>query len=204
AQVEASAARLVGEKEATLGRSLTGDERAAVFQLAAYHSRAAKSRDGGETTAELRERWRVEATAAGHAPEGWLDQVFGRRALTNREAVRARLGVQPSMELALIEAIDRLERSHSTWGRAQAVEAVSVILPSHGVGSAEKVRQVVEAAADMLLAHRDVVRLTCPERPDARHGETRYSTWWTLQTEQAVLDVVEAGHTAAVAVAPTY
>ena len=44
AQVEATAARLVGEKEATLchlGRSLTGDERAAVFQLAAYQSRDA-------------------------------------------------------------------------------------------------------------------------------------------------------------------
>jgi conjugative relaxase-like TrwC/TraI family protein len=34
AQVEATATRLVGEKEAGLGRSLTGDERAAIFQLA--------------------------------------------------------------------------------------------------------------------------------------------------------------------------
>ncbi|HET6916439.1 MAG TPA: MobF family relaxase, partial [Acidimicrobiales bacterium] len=129
AQVEATAARLVGEKEATLGRSLTGDERAAVFQLAAYQSRATKSRAGGETTGQLRERWRTEATAAGLAPEPWLGQVFGRRTVTGREAVLSRLGLRPSMELALVEAIDRLERSHSTWGRAQAVEVLSVVLP---------------------------------------------------------------------------
>jgi conjugative relaxase-like TrwC/TraI family protein len=54
AQVEAAAARLSGEKEATLGRSLTDDERAAVFQLAAYQSRSAKRRDAAETTGELR------------------------------------------------------------------------------------------------------------------------------------------------------
>jgi len=204
AQVEAAAGRLAGEKEATLGRSLTGDERAAVFQLAAYQSRAAKRRDGGETTAQLRERWRTEATAAGHAPEGWLGQVFGQRTVTGREAALSRLGLRPSMELVLVEAIDHLERSHSTWGRAQAVEVLSVILPVHKAGSAEEVREVVEAAAERLLAHPDVVRLTCPDRPDARHGGTRYSTWWTLQTEQAVLDVVEAGRTAGVAVAPTY
>ena len=204
AQVEATAGRLVGEKEAALDRSLTGDERAAVFQLAAYQSRAAKTRDGGETTGQLRERWRGEASAIGHAAERWLPEVFGQRRFTNREAALARLGLRPSMELALVDAIDRLERSHSTWGRAQAVEALSVVLPSHKAGSAEEVREVVEAAAERLLAHQDVVRLTCPERPDARHGGTRYSTWWTLKTEQAVLDVVEAGRTAGVAVAPVY
>ena len=204
AQVEGTAARLVGEREAVLGRSLTGDERAGVFQMAAYQSRAAKTRDGGETTGQLRERWRVEATAAGLAPERWLGQVFGRRTVTGRDAALSRLGLRPSMELALVEAIDRLERSHSTWGRAQAVEILSVVLPSHKAGDAEEMREVVEAAADVLLAHQDVVRLTFPERRDVRHGGIRYSTWWTLQTEQAVLDVVEAGRTAGVAVAPVY
>ena len=50
---------------------------------------------------------------------------------------------------------------------------------------------MVEAAADLLLAHPDVVGLSCPDRR-------------TLQTEQAVLDAVEAGRTASVAVAPTH
>ena len=79
AQVEAAAARLAGEREAALGRSLTSDERAAVYQIAAYQSRAAKSKDGAETTAQLKARWRSEAAAAGLPVEGWLDQVLGRR-----------------------------------------------------------------------------------------------------------------------------
>jgi conjugative relaxase-like TrwC/TraI family protein len=90
AQVEATAARLAGEKEAALGRSLTGNERAAVLQLAAYRSRSAKA-DGGETTTGLRERWAEEATAAGEPAERWLPGVFGRRTMTDREAARARL-----------------------------------------------------------------------------------------------------------------
>lgn len=203
-QVEAAAARLTGEKEAALGRSLTGDERAAVFQLAAYQSRAAKSKDGAETTAELRARWRAEASAASFPVEDWLGRVLDRRSATKAEMAMARLGLKPSLDLVLVEAIDRLERSHSTWGRAQAVEVLSVVLPAHKSQTAGQVRQVVEAAADLLLAHPDVVGLSCPDRPDARHGSPRYSTWWTLQTEQAVLDAVEAGRTASVAVAPTH
>jgi conjugative relaxase-like TrwC/TraI family protein len=204
AQVESAAARLIGEREAVLGRSLTGDERAAVFQLAAYQSRAAKNKDGTETTGQLRARWQTEAAAAGFPVEHWIGQVLGRRTATKGELTLARMGVTPSLDLALVEAIDRLERAHSTWGRAQAVEALSTILPTHRTASAHQVRQVIEAAADMLLAHRDVVGLSCPERSDARHGSPRYSTWWTLQTEQAVLDVIETGRNSHAAVAPTH
>lgn len=50
----------------------------------------------------------------------------------------------------------------------------------------------------------DVVALSCPDRPDSRHGSPLYSTWWTLQTEQAVLDTVEAGRTAGVAAVPSH
>ena len=203
-QVEAAAARLAGERESLLGRSLTGDERAAVFQLAAYQSRARKTKDGAETTAELKARWRAEAAAAGLPVQRWLGRVLDRRTVTKAELALARMGVLPSFELVLAEAIDRLERSHSTWGRAQAIEVLSVLLPAHKTATAGQVRRVVEAATDMLLAHPDVVGLSCPDRPDTRHGSPRYSTWWTLQTEQAVLDAVEAGRTAQVAVAATH
>lgn len=201
-QVEAAAARLTGEREALLGRSLTGDERAAVFQLAAYQSRAAKRTDGAETTAELKARWRDEAAAVGFPVEDWIGRVLDRRRVSQGELALARIGLKPSLDLVLAEAIDQLERSHSTWGRAQAVEVLSVVLPGKS-RTAGQVRRVVEAAADMLLAHPDVVGLSCPDRPDSRHGSPRYSTWWTLQTEQAVLDAIEAGRTAQVAVAPT-
>ena len=71
AQVVAGAAGLIAEKELTLGRSLTGDERAAAYQLAAYRSRAAKG-EGAETTDHLRARWRAEATKVGRPPQQWI------------------------------------------------------------------------------------------------------------------------------------
>ena len=203
AQVEGAAAGLIAEREAALGRSLTDDERAAVFQLAAYRSRAAKG-EGGETTQELRARWRAEATAAGQPPERWIGRLAGRRVLSRTETQLSRRGIRRSLELSLAETIDRLERKHSTWGRAEVVEALSVVLPTRHTKTAAAVRKTVEATADLVLAHRDIVRLTCPDRPDVRHGAIRYSTWWTLQTEQAILDVVEAGRRAGAAVAPTH
>ncbi len=81
---------------------------------------------------------------------------------------------------------------------------MSAVLPTHKAQTGGQVRQVVEAAVDMLLSHPDVVGLSCPDRPDARHGSPRYSTWRALQTEQAVLDIVESGRTAETAVVPTY
>ena len=167
---------------------MTGDERAAIYQLAAYQSRVAKRRDGAETTAQLRARWWSEAVAAGFLVDRWLGHVLGRRSATPKELRSTGMGLKPSLELALVEAIDRLERSHSTWGRAQVVQILSAVIPAHRSGNAEQVRLVVEAATDLLLAHPDVVGLSSPDRADARHGSPRYSTWWTLQTEQAVLD----------------
>ena len=203
AQVKTTASGLVAEREMALGRSLTGDERAGVFQMAANQSRSAK--DGAETTGELRQRWQTEATGAGHPVERSISSVLDQPGKpTAVQIALARVGVKPSIELALVEALDRLERTHSTWGRAHALEALSTVLPAHRFGSAEQVRQLLEVAADRLLASSDVVCLTSPDRPDGRHGGLRYSTRWTLQTEQAVLDTVEASRTAGVAVAPTY
>jgi hypothetical protein len=100
--------------------------------------------------------------------------------------------------------VERLETEHSTWGRAELIETLSVVVPTAKLQSAEAIRTALEAAADTVLAGSEVVRLTCSDRADLRHGAVRYSTWWTLQTEQAVLDTVEAGRTANVAIAPSY
>jgi hypothetical protein len=116
----------------------------------------------------------------------------------------ARLGMRPSIELSLIETIEVLERTHSTWGRAEVVEALAVVLPTRNTNTAEAFRKTVEACVDLVLAPADVVQLTCSDRPDTRHGAIRYSTWWTLQTEQAVLDTVDAGRASGVAVVPTH
>jgi hypothetical protein len=130
AQVEAAAAGLIAEKQTILGRSLTGDERAAVLQLAAYRSRAAKG-DGGETTGQLRDRWRAEAAVAGHRLEDWLRGVSGRRIRSATETKLAQVGLRPSLDLYVAQTIEQLERKHSTWGRAQVVEALSIVLPAH-------------------------------------------------------------------------
>jgi conjugative relaxase-like TrwC/TraI family protein len=202
AQVDAAAAGPIAEKEVALGRSLTSDERAAVLQLAAYRSRGVKAGDG-ETTGELRARWRAEASAAGQRVEDWLGRVSGRRVLSSTETKLARVGLRPSIELYLARTIELLEHTHSTWGRAQVVEALSVVLAIRNTKNAEAVRRAVEASADAILAHPDVVRLTSPSRTDVRHGAFRYSTRWTLQIEQAVLDTVEAGRSVGVAVVST-
>jgi len=203
AQVVAGAAGLIAEKERALGRSLTGDERAAVYQLAAYRSRAAKG-EGAETTEDLRARWRAEAVKVGQPPERWIGQLSGQRVRSRTETRLARARLQPSIDLYLAETIELLEHQHSTWGRAQVVEALTVVLPTRQASDAEALRRAIEAAADLLLHHPDVVRLTTPARPQVRHGAVRYSTWWTLQTEQAILDTVERGRSAGVAVVPTY
>ena len=203
AQVEAGAAGLIAEKERALGRSLTGDERAAVFQLAAYRSRAAKG-DAAETTDDLRARWRTEATKVGQPAQQWIGSLAGRRVRSRTETKLGWVGLQPSIELYLAETIERLERRHSTWGRAQVVEALSVVLPTRHATDAEALRRAVEAAVDVLLHRPDVVRLTTPARPEVRNGAVRYSTSLTLQTEQAVLDAIERGRGIAVAVVPTY
>jgi conjugative relaxase-like TrwC/TraI family protein len=202
AEVEAAAAGLIDEKEAVLGRSLTDDDKAAVYQLAAYRSRAAKG-DGGETTGQLRARWTAEASATGQPPERWVGRLAGQRVPSRTEKQRSRMGLRPSLELSLTETIELLERKHSTWGRADVIEALSVVLPTRNTKTASTVHKAIEAAVDLLVDHPDIVMLTCPDRPD-RHGAVRYSTRWTLQTEQAVLDTVEAGRNAGVAIAPSY
>ena len=86
--------------------------------------------------------------------------------------------------------------------------------------NAEAVRKLVERAADELLGHPDVVPLgaglhapvSLPDslrRPDGcepttRHGAARYTTWRSWRTEQTVLEAVEKGRFAGVAVAPEH
>ncbi len=211
AQVEAHAAQMIGVKEAMLGRSLGGGERAALFQLAAYRSRAAKA-EGGETTEELKARWRREANGVGHDPDGWLAAALPRAPGTLPPRRSAAAGTSVAGFVA--EVLEALERGHSTWGRADVVEALAVRAAPSAADSAEAVRRLVEAATDELLAEPDVVCLgaeglaTVPEvlrrrdelSPTRRHGAARYSTWGALRAEQAILEVTEQGRDAQVGV----
>ncbi len=111
------------------------------------------------------------------------------------------------------EVLEALERGHSTWGRADVVEALAVRVAPSAADNAEAVRRLVDAASDELLAEPDVVclgaeGLTVPDvlrrrdglSPIRRHGAARYSTWRALHAEQAILEVTEAGRDAHVGV----
>ena len=106
-EVEELARQLIAEKEAARGRSLSANDRAACFQVAAYRTRAPKA--GAEIlTIELRARWRTEAEAWGFSPERWTRDV--RRGGRTTPTLSA-----PEL---LRAAIGRLEDSAATWTRA--------------------------------------------------------------------------------------
>ena len=81
-------------------------------------------------------------------------------------------------------------------------------------------RKLVERATDELLGHADVVPLgtglhptvSLPGalrrrdgyEPTTRHGASRYTTWRSWQAEQAVLEAVEKGRSARVALTPEH
>ncbi|HEV2361182.1 MAG TPA: MobF family relaxase, partial [Acidimicrobiales bacterium] len=186
-QVTALAAGLVAEREEVLGRSLTSPERAVIHQLAAYQSRAAKSRSG-ESTAELRSRWRAEATAVAGDPEAWIAALANRHEPTPLRAVPRRPGAADDPARRIISA---LEQAHSTWGRSDLIEALAVHVVPPAAGTADDVRRLLEVAADHILAQQEVVALDSLSpldvgghetrrdgmAPTSRHGGRRYSTW---------------------------
>jgi len=216
-QVEDAAGELITARQTDLGRSLTGGERAALYQLAVYRSRAAKA-PGALSTAQLRARWRATAVEIGGTPEAWLGEVLAASKepavpsdLQEREG-RGRVSAAP----ADADALEALETARSAWGRADVVETVSTLLVPAGREAGET-REVIEAAADAVLADSQVVSLCLPAQPESppgvlrrrdgldptiRHGQARYTTWATLATEQAVLEIAEQGRQAGAAVCP--
>jgi hypothetical protein len=205
-QVMARGDGLTAEREAALGRSLTGSERAAVFQLAAYQTREAKE-DGAYSTEELRARWLEQAVGFGSDPEAWLPAVLVPSASIAFSRVRVR-----SVDGVVAEIVAGLEKAHSTWGRSEVIEALAVRVLPETAGNAASLVAALDVAADAVLSHPEVVRLGAGSvevpallrRRDGmaaaeRHGGARYSTRRTLAVEQAILEFTERGRTAGVA-----
>ena len=196
AAVETRAAERMAEAEGRKGRRLTAAERRRVHEVAVLETRRAKDH-GPESDVGLHDRWLVEAEAAGFAPADWLDATLGR----DRP-----LAEDPEQVVAEVvrAAVAELAASSSTWRRADVVRQVARRAPA--AGGAEATRRWIEAVAERVLVAPGVVALTvpAPQAPDELrrrdgmcvfdcHGATRYSTLATLATEQAVLDVAEAG-----------
>jgi hypothetical protein len=165
--------------------------------MAAYRSRSAKVE--AEATDELRRRWQAEATAVAGPPSAWIARLRTSRYWTKREVELGQYGLQPTTDLVAADTIRELEKRHSTWGRSDVIEALSVVLSPKLAWSADGMRKVLEEGADVVLASADVARLS----GSGHHGGQRYTTWWTLKVEQAVLDIVETGRQAGVGIVPT-
>lgn len=196
AAVAKRAAERITEAEQAKGRRLTAAERRRIHEVAVLETRATKDH-GPESDVGLHDRWLAEATTAGFAPDAWLPATLGR---DRPVAVDPEQVVAEAVRAALAE----LAASSSTWRRADVVRQVARRAPA--AGGAEATRAWIEDVADQVLAAPGVValRAPAPQVPDElrrrdgssvydRHGATRYSTLATLATEQAVLDVAEAG-----------
>ena len=193
---------LIANRAAELGRSLSPNERAECFQIAAYRTRTPKI-DAETPTEELRARWRSEAEAWGHAPERWLPEVTGRRPPAPERRI----------EEAAAEIIARLEERTATWTRARVVEEVARVVTG---ADAELLRVAAERLTDYVLADAAVLGLASPlpvevpatlRRRDGmaqheRHGASRFTTRATLRREAAVLELVARGREANAAVVP--
>jgi conjugative relaxase-like TrwC/TraI family protein len=199
-ELKAHGDELIATRASELGRSLSANERAECFQIAAYRTRTPKI-DADTPTAQLREHWRAEAKAWGLGPERWAKGVVGHQ--SQATAIRA--------EKIVPAVIARLEERSATWGRADVVEEVSRFV---GGPEGESVRERIEVLTDRVLADAEVLNLAgpLPAEPPAslrrhdgmaaieRHGATRFSTKTTLRREAAILEGVVAGHNAHAAV----
>lgn len=193
AMVEVAAAKRIAIAEAEVGRELTPIERRQAFQVAVLETRTAKVH-GAETDLGLHDRWRAECADAGFAPASWIRDTVGISPL------------EPApIEVVVEEIVAELAGSSSTWRRPDVVRHAARRTPT-ATSSAEDARAWIEQVADAVLDHPAVVALRAPEpippaelcRRDGmsvfdRHGATRYTTMATLDIEQHVIDLAEAG-----------
>jgi conjugative relaxase-like TrwC/TraI family protein len=203
--VERRGAERIAALEATLGRTLTKDERAEQYQFATYDTRPAKTGHGDETT--LGGRWRTEAEMAGWDPGRWLLETLHRTA--------AELDQDVADPAVVADVIGELAEARSTWSSAEVAKAAARRLPPGLAAGAEAGREWVEATTAAVLAHPEVVTLASPlsaevplglRRRDGlpgheRHGASRHSTRETLAREGRILDAFVRGRHARVAVA---
>ncbi|HVW32421.1 MAG TPA: MobF family relaxase [Acidimicrobiia bacterium] len=203
--VERRGAERIAGLEATLGRTLTKDERAEQYQFATYDTRPAKTGHGDETT--LGGRWRTEADVAGWDPDRWLPQTLHR--------TEADLCQEVADPAVVTDLVAEMAEARSTWSRAEVAKAAARRLPPALATGAEAGREWIEATTAAVLAHPDVVTLASPLSADVplglrrrdglpgheRHGASRHTTRETLAREGRILDAFVRGRHAGVAVA---
>jgi conjugative relaxase-like TrwC/TraI family protein len=184
--VNAEATGAITEFEARLGRSLTGDERAAVTKAAVLRTRPDKIH---EPTESLSRRWAAEAAALGIDLPELLPAA-------RRTAVTTSAAVQPADDQLAAAALLAAGRSRAVFGRAEVAGQVAALLPSTGL-PAEQVLARIEAVTDGALGLAAAVPVDAPVHgPTPRHSDARYATLEVLQAENRLLEAARRGQRA--------
>jgi conjugative relaxase-like TrwC/TraI family protein len=216
AQIATEAAPVIADYEATLGRSLTRNERAAVTKTAVLKTRDAK--EPASSVSVLHERWQTEAAAMGwgaetlHAAVTAVTKTFALGVtpvtqpfavdgtpVTEPFAVAVTPAVTPSQsELAVLAA----GRRRGVFSRADLTIEVAAALPVVAE-TAEQVRVRVEHLTYDSVGHWTALRLGAPPvGVTPRASDRRYTSREVLQAEAAVLHVAAAGQGKHVAQVP--
>jgi conjugative relaxase-like TrwC/TraI family protein len=159
----------IDEHLAKTGRTGAGP---AAAEAACLATRPAKKRDVPERT--LRERWTATATAAGHAPDRLLEAVLG----------RARPPALPELDVLTQQLLGPagLTAQATGFDRRDLLQAICQTLPPGAPVS----HRWLQATADQVLAHRDVIRLISDPEAGAR-----WTTRELLQIEAAGLNIAD-------------
>ncbi|HEY5455695.1 MAG TPA: MobF family relaxase [Acidothermaceae bacterium] len=223
AQISAEAAPVIADYEATLGRSLTRNERAAVTKTAVLKTRQGK--EPASSVSVLHDRWQTEAAALGWGAEALHTAVVAatktfaldRAAVTEPFAVDGvaptqpfAVGVTPMTEPFAVAvtpshselAVLAAGRRRGVFSRADLTIEIAAALPVVAE-TAEQVRVQVEHLTYDSVGHWTTMRLGAPTvGVTPRASDARYTSREVLQVEAAVLHVAEAGQGKHVAQVP--
>jgi conjugative relaxase-like TrwC/TraI family protein len=205
AQIAAEAAPVIADYEASLGRELTRNERAAVTKTAVLKTRGAKGPAGSVSV--LHERWQTEAAALGWGAEALHAAVIAAaRPFAQPFAVAVTPVTQPfavavtpsHAELAVLAA----GRRRGVFSRADLTIQIAAALPVVAE-TAQQLRVRVEALTDVSVRHPHTVKLGAPTvGVTPRASDARYTSTEVLQAEARVLRVADAGQGKHVAQVP--
>jgi conjugative relaxase-like TrwC/TraI family protein len=231
AQISAEAAPVIADYEATLGRDLTRNERAAVTKTAVLKTRQGKEPASSETV--LHDRWQTEAAALGwgaealHAAVTAAARPFAKpfavgvtpvtqpfavesTAVTEPFAVESTavtepfaVAVTPAVTASHSElAVLAAGRRRGAFSRADLTIEIAAGLPVIAE-TAEQVRVRVEHLTYDSVGHWTTMRLGAPQvGVTPRASDRRYTSREVLQAEAHVLRVAAAGQGKHVAQVP--
>ena len=188
AQIAAEAVPVIADYEATLGRDLTRNERAAVTKTAVLKTRDAK--EPAASVSVLHERWRSEAAALG------CDAITLHTAVTAAAegfTVTASPVVDPRLCPAPVLAAGR---RRGVFSRADLTIEIAATLPVRGQ-TAEQVRVRVEDLTHGSLAHWHSISLGALQvGATARASDPRYTSREVLGIEANMLRGADVGRDA--------